>query len=223
MLFVTLTYPENKWSPEPKVWKRSLQKFRQRLERKYGEIAGFWRLELASDDGNLRPHFHLLLVLDQVRISNKALANFRAFIANAWYEASGKISDDHLLAGTQVLRVRSQQDWLRLTKYIGKKEKLQDSSLKTSNAWGVWRDDLLPIEREVVEINLADAIRIRRWMRRLAGKKRGVGPLLQQQVFIRYENMKRLLTYLTVQEDKSDNSGANVDADRYSGMLVAMP
>ncbi len=221
VLFVTLTFPRDKWPPDPKIWKRNLQKLKYRLDRKYGKISGFWRLELHSKDGNLHPHFHSLMVLDQARISNKVLAEFRAFVANAWYEVCGKISDDHLLAGTQVIRVRSRIDWDHLTRYVGKKEKLQDKSLMTGRVWAVWFKDLLPIELEVVEISLADAFKIRRWMRRLAGKKRGVGPLLQQQVFIRYENMTRLLNYLQDQEDKSGDSGVGDETDRYSRLPVA--
>lgn len=197
VLFTTLTYPRDKWSHDPKIWKKHLQKFKQRLDRKYGKTSGFWRLELHGQDGNLHPHFHLLLILEKSRISNKALADIRAFVANAWYEVCGKISDDHLLAGTQMTRVRSQKDWLCLTKYIGKKEKLQNESLMTGRVWGIWSRDLLPIEHETVKISFADAIRLRRWLRRLARKRRGMGPLLQQQVFIQYENTRRLLIYLT--------------------------
>jgi hypothetical protein len=202
-LFVTLTYPQDEWPPDPKLWKRQRQKFNQRLERKYGKIAGFWRLELRGKDGSFNPHFHMFLVLDMPRISNKALADIRAFAANAWYEVCGKVDDDHLLAGTQVKRVGSRRDWDRLTRYVGKKEKLQDESLCTGRVWGIWGKDLLPIEREVVEVEMEDAFKLRRWVRRLAGKKRGVGPLLQQHVFIRYdENLTRVLNYL----DKSDKS-----------------
>ncbi len=220
VLFLTLTYPKSKWPTNPKVCKRNLQNFRKRLQRKYDGITGFWRLELSGKDGSLKPHFHLLLILDQ-RISNKALADIRAFVANGWYEVCGLLEDNHLLAGTQVLRVRSQKDWLRVTKYIGKREKLAGEIPETGNVWGVWRDDLLPIEAKTVKISLTDAIRIRRWMRRLAGKKRGVGPLLQQQVFIRYENMTRLLNYLQDQEDKSGDSGVGDETDRYSRLPVA--
>ncbi len=196
VLFVTLTFPRDKWPSDPKIWKRNLQKLKYRLDKKYGKTSGFWRLELHGQDGNLHPHFHLLLVLDQARISNKVLANFRAFMANAWYEVCGKISDDHLLAGSQVIRVKSRTDWDHLTKYIAKKEKLQNEPLMTGRVWAVWSKDLLPIELETVKINKVDGYKIRRWMRRLAGKRRGMGLLLEQQVFVRYENMKRLLEFL---------------------------
>ncbi len=66
-LFVTLTFPKDKWSPDHKNWKRNLQKLKQRLDRKYGKISGFWRLELHSKDGSLHPHFHSLMVLSTNR------------------------------------------------------------------------------------------------------------------------------------------------------------
>ncbi len=202
VLFLTLTYPKNKWSTNPKVWKRNLQNFRKRLERKYRKVSGFWRLELSGKNGNLNPHFHLLLLGQD--LSNKALADLRVFVANSWYEACGKLSDDHLLAGSCVERVKSRrEDWDRVTKYVGKKEKLKDEAPETGNVWGNWRPDCLPIDLETVEINEVDGYKIRRCMRRLAGKRRGMGLLLQQQVFIRYENMKRLLNYL---QDQKINS-----------------
>lgn len=221
VLFVTLTYPKNKRSTDPKVLKRNLQKLKQRLERKYGKAPAFWRLELQSKDGNINPHFHLLLILDQ-RISNKVLANFRVFVANSWYEVCGKSCDDHLLAGTQVKRVRSRRDWDRLTRYVGKKEKLHGETLVTGRVWGIWSKKLLPIEHEFVKINLKDAFKIRRWMWRLAGKKRGIGHLLQQHVFIRYENMNRLLNYLNEQEDRSVYvPGADDHTLQYSSLSLA--
>ncbi len=221
VLFTTLTFPRGKWPSDPKIWKRNLQKFKQRLDRKYGKTSGFWRLELHGEDGSLNPHFHLLLVLDQPHISNDALADMRAFVANAWYCACGQISDNHLMAGSQVKRVRSRRDWDHLTRYIAKKEKLQDESLTTGRVWGVWSKDLLPVEHETIEISIVDAIKIRRWLRRLARKRRGMGPLLRQQVFIRYENMTRILNYLEDQEDKSGNSGVGDETDRYSRLPVA--
>ncbi len=221
VLFLTLTYPRDKWSHDPKIWKRDLQKFKYRLDRKYGKTSGFWRLELHGQDGNLHPHFHLLLVLDQPRISNDALADIRAFVANAWYCACGLLEDNHLMAGSQVKRVRSRRDWDHLTRYVAKKEKLQNESLTTGRVWGVWAKDLLPVEHEVVEISLADAFKIRRWMRRLARKRRGMGRLLQHHVFIRYENMNRLLTYLKDQEDKASDSGLGDGVYRYSRLPVA--
>ncbi len=49
-LFVTLTYPKNKCSSDPLDWKSNLQNFRKRLQRKYSEVKGFWRLDECCED-----------------------------------------------------------------------------------------------------------------------------------------------------------------------------
>jgi hypothetical protein len=45
MIFVTLTYP-HEFPDDPELCKRHLKAFRKRLQRKFGEFAGFWRLGL---------------------------------------------------------------------------------------------------------------------------------------------------------------------------------
>lgn len=145
---VTLTYPAAKCPDDPDQWKRHLQKFKQRLERRYEKIPGFWRLELRRGDPSaLHPHFHLLLFMDK-RLSHKELTEFRGFVAKSWYEACGKLSEDHLLAGTQVKRVQSRRDWGRLTKYLAKKEELQEHSSST----GTPSDDQLVVGTRVETI-----------------------------------------------------------------------
>jgi hypothetical protein len=56
--------------------------------------------------------------------------------------------------------------------------------------WG-----LLPIRWETVEVNLRDAFKIRRIYRRLA-KRKGSGSLRRSTVFVRHENVLRLLKFL---------------------------
>jgi hypothetical protein len=60
---------------------------------------------------------------------------------------------------------------------------------------GVWSKDLLPVQWETVKVSLKDAYRIRRIYRRLA-KMRGRGRLHRLTVFIRHENVIRLLEFL---------------------------
>jgi hypothetical protein len=87
------------------------------------------------------------------RLSHEALTEFRGFVAEAWYEACGRTSDDHLSAGTQVKRIQSRRDWDRLSKYVAKKEELQEEeeeepqkqSVSTGRMWGKWNKDLFPI------------------------------------------------------------------------------
>ena len=59
----------------------------------------------------------------------------------------------------------------------------------------LWSEKLLPVQWETVRLSLEDAIRIRRVYRRLARRKR-TSSLHQITVFIRYENVLRLLEFL---------------------------
>jgi hypothetical protein len=67
--------------------------------------------------------------------------------------------------------------------------------LQTGRIWGIWNEGLLPIQWETVEVNLRDSIRIRRIYRRLA-KRKGSGALRHLTVFVRHENVLRLLRFL---------------------------
>ena len=63
---------------------------------------------------------------------------------------------------------------------------------------GVWNGEILPVRWEKVEVSLRDAFRIRRIYRRLA-KRKGSGSLRCMSVFVRHENMLRLLEFLGCQ------------------------
>jgi hypothetical protein len=78
--------------------------------------------------------------------------------------------------------------------YIAKLEEFPQG-LQTGRIWGIWNENLLPVRWETVEVSLKDAFRIRRIYRKLAGKK-GSGPLRRITVFIRHENVVRLLEFL---------------------------
>ncbi len=67
--------------------------------------------------------------------------------------------------------------------------------METGRIWGIWNESLLPIQWKTVEVSLKDAYKIRRVFRKLA-KRRGSGSLRQLTVFIRYENVVRLLKFL---------------------------
>jgi hypothetical protein len=60
---------------------------------------------------------------------------------------------------------------------------------------GVWNEELLPVRWETVHVSLRDAFKIRRIYRKLARKK-GSGSLRRITVFVRYENVVRLLKFL---------------------------
>ena len=59
----------------------------------------------------------------------------------------------------------------------------------------MWNPSLLPVQWETVQVSLRDAYKIRRIYRRLT-KSKGIGSLRRITVFVRYENVVRLLDFL---------------------------
>ncbi len=69
------------------------------------------------------------------------------------------------------------------------------AGLQTERIWGVWNEELLPVRWETVQISLRNAFRIRRIYRKLARRK-GSGSLHRITVFVRHDNVVRLLVFL---------------------------
>jgi hypothetical protein len=181
---VTLTYPKQ-YSQDPELCKRHLTAIRKRLERRYKSFAAFWKL------GVLRRgawHFHLLLFVGP---SVGPVGELRSFISSSWYEVTGKVSEGHLHAGTRVEAVKR---WKEATSYV-ERYMAKPEELQTGRIWGIWNEELLPVQWETVEVSLRDAFRIRRIYRKLA-KRKGSGYLYSMTVFVRHENVVRLLEYL---------------------------
>ena len=183
-----LTYP-SEYPEDPKQCKRHLEALRKRLKRMYGDFAGYWRLGIQQRGAW---HFHLLLFVPP---SFGSVVELRDYIASSWYEITGKLSEGHLQAGTHVQEVRS---WRSATsymeRYVAKPERFPDG-VETGRVWGVWNEETLPGRWETVKVSLIDAYRIRRVYRRLA-RMRGRGHLRRLKVFVRYENVVRLLEFL---------------------------
>ena len=188
MIFVTLTYPEH-YPEDPEVCKNHLKALRKRLQREFGTFAAFWRLGIQERGAW---HFHLLLF---VGLSIGPIGELRRFISSCWYEVTGKVSEGHLRTGTRVEAVRK---WREATSYVerymAKPEEFPEG-LQTGRIWGVWNEDLLPVRWETVQVSLRDAFKIRRIYRKLA-KRKGSGFLRRITVFVRYENVLRLLEFL---------------------------
>jgi hypothetical protein len=137
-------------------------------------------------------HFHLLLF---VRPSIGPVRELRRFISSSWYEVTGKISEGHLRAGTRVEVVkRWKQATSYVERYMAKPEEFPEG-LQTGRIWGIWNKELLPVRWQTVEVSLRDAFRIRRIYRKLARRKSS-GSLRRMTVFVRYENVVRLLRFL---------------------------
>jgi hypothetical protein len=188
MIFVTLTYPKQ-YPEDPELCKRHLKALRKRLQREYKSFAAFWRLGI---QGRGAWHFHLLLFVGP---SIGSVDELRRFISSSWYEVMGKVSEGHLCTGTRVEAVKR---WKEATSYVERymaKPEVFPEGLKTGRIWGVWNEDLLPVRWETVEVSLKDAFRIRRIYRKLARSK-GNSSLRRMTVFVRHENVLRLLEFL---------------------------
>jgi hypothetical protein len=188
MIFVTLTYPR-KYSEDPKLCKRHLKALRKRLQREFEPFAAIWRLGIQKR-GAL--HFHLLLFVGP---SVGSVGELRRFISSAWYEVTGEVSEGHLRTGTRVEAVkRWKQATSYVERYMAKPEEFPEG-LQTGRIWGIWNEELLPVRWETVQVSLRDAFKIRRIYRKLARRK-GSGSMCCITVFLRYENVVRLLEFL---------------------------
>jgi hypothetical protein len=159
------------------------------LEWRYGQFAAFWRMGI-QERGAF--HFHLLLF---VPLSFGSVREVRRFVSSSWYEVCGEISEGHLHTGTRVEEVRS---WRKATsyaeKYLAKKEDFPEGS-ETGRIWGRWNYELLPVQWETVRVSLRDAYKIRRVYRKLV-ELEGTSSLRRLTVFVRHENVVRLLEFL---------------------------
>jgi hypothetical protein len=188
LITITLTYP-HEYPEDPEVCKNHLKALRRRLQRKFGDFAGFWRMGVQNRGAW---HFHLLLFVGP---SFGPIGELRRFISSSWYEVTGKVSEGHLCTGTRVEAVKR---WKEATSYVERymaKPEVFPEGLKTGRIWGVWNKELLPVRWEKVEVSLRDAFRIRRIYRKLARRK-GSGSLRRITVFVRHENVVKLLRFL---------------------------
>ena len=185
---MTLTYP-HEYPEDPELCKGHLKALRKRLQREYGSFAAFWRLGIQRRGAW---HFHLLLFVGP---SFGPIGELRRFISSSWYEVTGKVSEGHLRAGT---RVEAAKKWKQATSYVerymAKPEEFPEG-VQTGRIWGIWNEELLPVRWETVQVSLRDAFRIRRIYRKLARRK-GSGSLRRITVFVRHENVVRLLEFL---------------------------
>jgi hypothetical protein len=188
IIFVTLTYP-GEWPEDTEVCKRHLKALRKRLQREYESFAAFWRLGIQERGAW---HIHLLLFVGS---SFGPIGELRRFISSSWYKITGKVSEGHLRAGTRVEVVKR---WKQATSYVERymaKPEEFPKGLQTGRIWGIWNEELLPVSWETVEVSLKDAFKIRRIYRKLARKKGG-GSLRRMTVFVRHENVVRLLEFV---------------------------
>lgn len=184
-LFFTLTYPGD-WPRDPRVWKKHLKAFRERMKRRYGKFPAVWRLEYQRRGA---PHFHLLVFLDVPR------STLREFVSTGWYGVVASGDEKHLKAGTQVVKVDS---WRGIrsyaAKYLGKiEQQALDPDQPAGRYWGYWNKELFPIVAEQHQLTLDQFFRLRRVLRRFAGI-RSTHRVASFNCFVDHETVRRLMS-----------------------------
>lgn len=181
-LFVTLTYPRV-WPDEPTVWKRHLDTWLKRLERKYERTAVIWKLEFQSRGA---PHFHLL-VFGPRWIDAK-------WLSRSWYQVVDSGDINHLKAGTKVERIRSWKGVMfYASKYLAKKTDERLPGM-VGRYWGILNRDMLPFDLIELPLTFGQFFRLRRllikWDARRDGAIRGLqtGGRKRYRHRIRYEH-----------------------------------
>jgi hypothetical protein len=139
-LWVTLTYPDE-FDVDIMAMRKHFERFRRRLDRR--GWSGIWRVEWVQRKSGLHigsyyPHYHLL-------IWGVDMVTFRAWVANAWWECCGKLSEKHFEAGTSVDNIHN---WKQLccyvSKYMAKTEQLPDNFDTIGRLWGVINPSAIP-------------------------------------------------------------------------------
>jgi hypothetical protein len=204
-LFITLTYPEE-WPADAREWKRHLEAFRSRWERKYGRCASIWKMEFQRRGA---PHFHLAVFVGElVR---------RSWVARAWYEIVGSGDIKHLLRGAHVRRVRTWRGMKSyVSKYMGKEQEAGLRPAQIGRCWGVWHWKLIAGVIQEAMLTAAEGFRLRRWLLKLLCK-RG----LKRHVTFRFagcwcflsaDEVRRLLACLLAGGGGGDDRGPGGDS-----------
>lgn len=138
--FVTLTY-HHEWPSEPSGWHDQVKALTKRLERIWGRLMYYWRLEFQERGA---PHLHLLLWFEDstARISDptQRLWRFRNNVAWCWNEIVDPSDYEHLEAGTSVEPCKNLRHLTGyLSKYVAKTEQIQPAPAGIGRVWGSWR------------------------------------------------------------------------------------
>jgi hypothetical protein len=212
--FVTLTYHE-RWPAEYAERQAHLDALIKRLERLYGEFATIWRVEFkrrksGEHEGEIAPHFHLLVFVDPYAVvgySDHRKAQRRAAelrmrnnVAWSWNEIVDPGNSKHLETSTSVEDPRTWNGVKKyMAEYLAKPEKLTGDQIG-GRMWGVRRRNLLPISYETTTITYAEAVKLRRAYRKFSKMRYRShrGELHAVTCFVRHSTTNRLLSWLGI-------------------------
>lgn len=170
--FVTLTYHNN--FPDPRSSKRHLKIFIQRLQRRFPNCSGIWKLEPQERGA---PHYHLL-------IWGVSEDEIKMWVPYAWHDIARDDKDDvyHLLfhlgllekskpCVSQVYSFRGV--WFYASKYLGKTFEVAGwDGEYPGRYWGYINKDKLPLgELCKQEYDVGIIHNVMRYQRRYSGRR----------------------------------------------------
>jgi hypothetical protein len=164
-ILITLTYPES-WPGESADWKGHFKAWWKRFQRRFPGVSAAWKLEFQERGA---PHFHVLVV----GVSFVPMD----WIASSWYEVVRSGDPRHLVAGTEVHRVRRKRHALAyISKYLGKVDQTCGADYP-GRYWGIVGRAHEPRRVESFGVSLRTAVALQRQMCRVVGhthqKRRG--------------------------------------------------
>ena len=205
--FITLTYHES-WPEDPAAWKAQLNALEKRIERAWGPVSYYWRLEFQERGA---PHFHLLLWLQEPDLREwhptHRITRLRNNIAWWWNEIAGEGSMKHYDAGTQVKKCESMRHLAGyLSKYVAKPEQFSESCKHPGKLWGRRRPEWLPRNALKRMVEPHQFIALRRILARLSGQRTyspkpradGTRQIYGMSCFMREATTNRLLAWLGI-------------------------
>jgi len=167
-LFYTTTYP-NEWSDDPRQWKRDLKALFKRIDYKFENTSGTWRLEPQKRGA---PHFSgFLWGCDWLRTKAG-----KKWFSEQWYEVVNSGDEKHLRAGTRIDHIENYFDEglfqaiFYLAKYQTKAEKgsiKQEFDYPVGRYWGAFNRKNIAIHKEKMEVNRELFFKVRRVMKKL--------------------------------------------------------
>jgi hypothetical protein len=154
-VLITLTYPGT-FTHDARQWKGHLDAWWKRFQRRWAGATMLWKKEFQERGA---PHFHCLVV-------GVAFVPM-AWIARSWFEVVASEDPAHLVAGTEVHRVRSKRQALAyISKYLGKVDQT-DHDDHPGRFWGILGRSHEPRSLEEARISPQAKVMLVRQIRRI--------------------------------------------------------
>lgn len=167
-VFITLTYPRD-YPFDGKEVKRHIDSFMKRMKRNNPDMAFFWTMEFQRRGA---PHFHIL--------TDKKVD--KEWLSRSWYEVVGSGDLRHLRAGTNVGKIKDEQQAIAyVISYLkGNKEKwyqkvVPDEYENVGRFWSHSRGILEKAEYEITDTSDNNRRNIRTFRRWYKAKLRSWG------------------------------------------------